>query len=169
MDDLLITTLITAFVTLIAVALSHVISEYRNFRHAKFGLIDEINYNLATITFLVEIIGINNQENLQEIIKKEIGRISNYLDDYLPRIQTSSFQYFSQQGYLIKINRNAGDQLFAIYMNFLDINRVLGTHKLIEFESELVEIHSHIIKRISDIDKIATPDFIDKLKGVRFL
>jgi len=45
MENAIVTTLITSFATLLAVGISHLISEYRNFMHQKNAIIDEIDLN----------------------------------------------------------------------------------------------------------------------------
>lgn len=132
-DDLLITTLITSFATLLAVFVSHVLAEYRDFTHLKKGVIFEIEYNFNVLGLMSSIIK-NDKESIPSDTEEGVKKKTEALDALIERLRISNFESFKNKGYLLKLDDGLKDDLIQLYWNFEAINRQTNTYALYDME-----------------------------------
>jgi hypothetical protein len=174
MGDSFINVIISSFAALLAVAISHLISEYRKFKSNLNGLLYEMETNLITISDIEDKLRLDLEHNLSVTYRTDRGIEDAKFAITLKRLDTTSYDLFKNNGYFVKIYPKLRRQIEKIYWDFTSINRLIDFYHYLKenknerWDSETIKNHELILFYIDGIKELNTKEFQDQLKGIRF-
>jgi hypothetical protein len=174
MGDSIINVIISSFVALLAVAISHLISEYRKFKSSLNGLLYELETNIITVSDIEDKLKLDLEHNLSSTYRTDKGIQDAKFAITLKRLDTISYDFFTQNGYFVKLDPKLRRQIEEIYWNFTSINRLIDFYHYLKenkserWDSETIKNHELILSYIDGIKELNTKEFQDQLTGIKF-
>lgn len=174
MGDTVFTVIISSFATLLAVGISHLISEYRKFNGSLNGLINEIEKNVSDASILADILQIEYEGKDSEEYRTDKGFTDAKLAITLKRFDYRSYDFFRSNGFFRKIDPEIQKKIDDLYWDFEAINRCIELYHFLKenktkrWDSESIKNGDIIQLYLDEIEKICTKDFRDRLKKIHF-